>query len=55
MVNGQQVSFQFRNEGFFLWARPHKDFRRGVHVSTPQAEKRGERSPEEKGPFLDGN
>ncbi len=22
-VEGQQVSFQFRNEGFFPWARPH--------------------------------
>jgi hypothetical protein len=37
------------------WARPHKGFRRGVHVSTPQAETRGERSPGEKEPFLDGN
>jgi hypothetical protein len=52
---GTWVSVRFRNEHFFLWARPHKGFDRRHSMATLRIKTRGERRPEEKGPFMDGH
>jgi hypothetical protein len=52
---GTCVSVRFRNEQFFLWARPHKGFDRRRSMATLRIKTRGERRPEEKEPFMDGH
>jgi hypothetical protein len=49
------VSVRFRNEQFFLRARPHKGFDRRRGMATLRIKTCGERRPGGKGPFMDGH